>query len=347
MLKKLLTFDHSSHIKNNMGRRAKKNQTNISRIEGIQPNDVYIGYICVQCNTLNMINIGQKLLDPQYAYQTQKWICKECGFEHSKDNSLSYSNWPEESKKKGSVPVQRFWQAFFRVYTENKEAYWKQCNCCGKILPFSAFSKHSGFGPLERQMECRACKGVINASLNPERTKEQLRESSVRRRIADLFVPKESKIKDDKFIKDLFKRFDSKCFKTKKPLKIEDRESWAIDHILPSKYLYPLTKENAALLSSEANSNKRDRWPSEFYTNNELIELSAITGADLQLLTSKKPIINPKITSKDVNAGVDNYLSVREKSNLEKRVAEIKKIIIEYNLIDKLTEANRKKLGLD
>lgn len=329
-----------------MARRKTKNQTNISRIEGIQPHDVYVGYICVQCNTLNTINIGQKLLDPKNAYETQTWVCKNCGFEHSKNNSLSYSNWPEESKKRGSIPVQRFWEAFFRVYTENKEAYWKQCNCCGRILPFSAFSKHTGFGPLERQMECRACKGVINASLNPERTREQLRESSVRRRIADLFVQKDDKIKDDEFIKDLFIRFDSKCFKTKKHLDINDRESWAIDHILPSKYLYPLTKENAALLSTEANSNKRDRWPSEFYTNNELIQLSSITGADLNLLSSKHPVINQNISSENVNSAVDNYLTVREKSNLDKRVSEIKKIIVDYNLIDKLSEENKKKLGL-
>lgn len=329
-----------------MSRRKVKNQTNISRIEGIKPNDAYVAYVCVQCNNLNMINIGQKLLDPREAYETQEWKCERCGFLHSKNNSLSYSNWPEESKKKGSIPVQRFWQAFFRVYTENKEAYWKQCNCCGKILPFSAFSKHIGFGPLERQMECRACKGVINAFLNPERTEDQLRESNVRRRVADLFVKKENKSKDDGFIKDLFKRFGSKCFKTKKYLNIHDRNSWAIDHILPSKYLYPLTKENAALLSVEANSNKRDRWPSEFYTNNELIELATITGADLQLLSNKTPIINPNLTDEDINAGIENYLSVRENSNLEKRVAEIKKIIIDYQLTDKLSKSNKNLLGL-
>ena len=78
-------------------------------------------------------------------------------------------------------------------------------------------------------------------------------------------------------IKELFERFGRRCFKTKKPLDIKDRSSWAIDHVLPSRYLYPLTISNAALLSKEANDNKRDRWPSEFYSNSELIEL-AIEG---------------------------------------------------------------------
>lgn len=342
----LCMWDDYFSDNNSMARRKTKNLTNISRIEGIQPHDAYVGYICVQCNALNTINIGQKLLTPNEAYETQSWKCEKCEFIHCKDNSLSYTNWPDECKKGGTIPVQRFWQAFFRVYTENKEAYWKRCNCCGKILPFSAFSKHAKFGPLERQMECRSCKGVINATLNPVRTEEQLRESSVRRRVAELFVQKENKVKDDAFIRDLFKRFDSRCFKTKIKLDINNRESWAIDHILPSKYLYPLSKENAALLSTEANSNKRDRWPSDFYTNNELIQLADITGADLQLLSSKEPIINPNITNENVNFAVENYLSVRENSNLKKRVAEIKKIIIDYGLINKLSEKNKKLLGL-
>ena len=78
-----------------------------------------------------------------------------------------------------------------------------------------------------------------------------------------------------------------------------------------------------------------------------MIELANLTGADLQLLSSKDPIINPKITADDVNAGVDNYLSVRENSNLDKRVSEIRKIIIDYELVDKLTDENKKKIGLN
>ena len=101
----------------------------------------------------------------------------------------------------------------------------------------------------------RSCKGAINAKLNPLRTKQQLHESAVGRRIAELFAQEE----DEKIsIEKLFERFNSKCFKTKKNLNFDDRKSWAIDHILPSKFLYPLSIENAALLSKEANDNKRD-----------------------------------------------------------------------------------------
>ena len=102
--------------------------------------------------------------------------------------------------------------------------------------------------PLERQMECRACKAVINAKLNPKRTKRQLHEASVRRRVADLLLEGENETIDPKA---LFKRFGGKCFKSGKKLDIAKRRMWAIDHILPSKFLYPLTTANAALLSRD------------------------------------------------------------------------------------------------
>ncbi|MEA1946180.1 MAG: hypothetical protein U9N83_02620 [Thermodesulfobacteriota bacterium] len=111
---------------------------------------------------------------------------------------------------------------------------------------------------------------------------------------------------------------------------------------MPSKWLYPLTKENAALLSKEANENKRDKWPSKFYTNSELIKLAKLTGADLSLLTRSTPVINKNI---NINKGVERYLQVREKSNLSKRIKEIKKVIRYYGLKDKLSNKNRHLLG--
>jgi hypothetical protein len=104
-----------------------------------------------------------------------------------------------------------------------------------------------------------------------------------------------------------------------------------------------LTVSNAALLSKKANENKRDRWPSEFYTNNELIKLAKLTSADLKLLSSKKPIINSNI---DVDACVTRTLSVREQSNLWKRIDELKKMLVSYGLADKLSDGNKKLLGL-
>lgn len=326
-----------------MTRRKTVNETGISRIE-IEGSfhDAYAMYSCVNCGHINLVNVGQKLLNPIEALNTQKWECGKCGFIHSKNSDLpdSWSNWAPELLECSELTVERFWTAFFRSATENQEAYWKKCNVCGRVLPNANFSKHVGWGPLEKQMECRACKGAINAVLNCKRTVEQLRESGIRRRIADMFVEDHNeKINID----ELFKRFDSKCFKTGKQLDKIKKGSWHIDHILPSKYLYPLTVRNACLLSNEANSNKRDKWPSEFYTTQELVELAKITGADLSLISNNIPIINNNI---DVNRGVERYLTIRNKVDLSKRVAEIRKVIHDYNLENLLSDNNKKILGI-
>ncbi len=319
-----------------MTRRKSVNITGISRIEGIPYHDAWVAYKCVSCKEMNYVRMGQQLLTSKEAIENAVWKCDHCGFVHSKESDLPFDNWEEEYNSSDSTTALRFWEGFFRIATEHPESYWKQCNVCARILPNQAFSKHSGWGPLEKQMECRSCKGAINAVLNPKRTKEQLHESAVRRRIADLFLEEENESID---FQDLFERFEGRCFKTKEPLNISERETWAIDHILPSKYLYPLKKENAALLSRSANENKSDRWPSKFYTNTELIELARITGANIDLISSKMPIMNHKI---DVNKGVERYLQVREKSDLNKRIKEIKKILMVYELVPNLSEENKK-----
>lgn len=324
-----------------MVRRKTVNRTGILRVEGIPYHDAWVAYKCVSCQQMNYIQVGQKLLTPKEALENAVWKCEGCGFVHSRETDLPFENWEDEFNNADSTTALRFWEGFFRIATEHPDSYWKQCNVCMRILPFQSFSKHSGWGPLEKQMECRSCKGAINAILNPKRTKEQLHESSVRRRIADLFLEGENESID---IQDLFNRFGSRCFKTNDPLCIEQRDTWAIDHILPSKYLYPLRRENAALLSKGANENKRDKWPSKYYTNNELIELARITGANLELISRPHPIMNHNI---DVNRGVERYLQVREQSDLPKRLKEIKKILQVYELIDNLSDENKTLLGFE
>jgi len=321
-------------------RRATVNRTGISRVGGLEPHQAWIGFACLRCGAITTIPIGMSLLDPSAAFDGQSWKCSHCGFIHSKQSDLPFNNWDVPLRKHTHLATQRFWIGFFRIYTEDREAYWKQCTSCGKVLPFGAFSGHVKWGPLERQMECRACKGAINAVLNVLRTPEQHHESSVRRRVAELLLKGKNERLD---VKALFKRFGGRCFKTGKPLKIEERQSWAIDHILPSRFLYPLTVQNAALLSKEANDKKRDQWPRDFYNNKELMELAKITGADLTLLSSKTPIPNPSI---DVNACVKRYLQVRQRSNLAKRVAELCALLTGLGLVAKLSPENKKLLGL-
>lgn len=333
-----------------MPRRKTRNRTNIKRLPGLPVHDAWVSFVCIKCSRVNFQRVDNTLLSPTEAYENALWKCSRCNFIHSKSTDLPikgfdrkdlpFKKWGREIRSHASVAAQRFWKAFFAIATEYPSSYWKRCNTCGRILPASAFSGHKGWGPLEKQMECRSCKAIINANLNPKRTKDQLHESAVRRRIGDLLFPGEEKNIN---IEDLFARFESKCFKTGKVLDIKDRKSWAIDHILPSKYFYPLTRENAALLSRGANENKRDKWPSKFYDNNELKRLAIITGANLSLISNKKPVVNENI---DVNAAVTRLLSVRGATDLSRRIEEIKKVLMIYGLTNRLSDKNLQMLGI-
>lgn len=332
-----------------MSRRLSKNKTNINRISGLRVHEASVLFMCIRCGAANFVNIGGKLLTPAEAFQNQVWECEICHFVHSKDsplpledhlgNKLPFATWDQLITTKGSLALERFWKSFFMTSTETHEVYWKQCNTCGRKLPASAFSKHKGWGPLEKQMECRSCKAVINTTLNPKRTKEQLHESALRRRVADLLLMEETERLN---FNELFERFDGKCFKSGKVLDINDRKSWAIDHILPSRWLYPLTSRNAALLSKEANNNKRDKWPSEFYSNDELKKLAIITGANLELISRKTPVVNDQI---DVNACVDRMLNVRTATDIGERLQELKGLLEDYELVKNLSVQNKKILG--
>lgn len=333
-----------------MPRREIVNTTQLPRIEGAGANNAWVTYVCIKCNLTNHENVGDRLLSEQEALESASWECSRCGFVHSSKSGLPmegvngellpFANWASGQGLPGEPYVDGFWRAFFRSSVANKEYYWKRCNMCGRILPESDFARHVGWGPLEKQMECKSCKGAINSLLNPLRTQQQLHESSARRRAAELLMKGEDERVD---IDELFLRFDSRCFKTGVVLDKNDRTSWAVDHILPSRWLYPLSVKNAALLSTHANGTKSDRWPSEFYNNQELIHLAQLTGADLGLISSKEPILNSNI---DVDAAVSRLLTVRGETNLSRRVSDIRNLLDDYGLIDQLSDANKRLLGV-
>lgn len=328
-----------------MSRREIKNKTGFANKEGVNHKDAWVSFPCIKCgNTVN-IKIGLSLPTLVEVIESAEWKCPACGYVHSSKSDLpeNMSNLPPDWHSCDDPHCQNFWIAFFRSLTKDATAYYKQCSKCGRILPVDNFDKHSGENwlPLNRQAECKACKGAINANLNKLRTKEQLFEGTINRRIGDLLSRTEERADPKK----VFERFGGKCFKTGKILDYNDRDSWHLDHILPCKYFYPLTDENAALLSSEANESKSGKWPSEFYTDRELVELAKITGANLELISSKEPKYNTDI---DPNIATDRlFKNVREKSHLPKLIAEFKKVLIDHDLVDKLTDINRKILGFD
>ena len=103
-----------------MARRSSKNETGIERItppEG-SAHDAWSAYICLNCRSLNYVHIGDKLLTPEEAYNTQNWECEKCGFIHSKDSALPISwedSWLPELLETGELTVERFWKAFLKM----------------------------------------------------------------------------------------------------------------------------------------------------------------------------------------------------------------------------------------
>ena len=163
-------------------------------------------------------------------------------------------------------------------YIEEAQDY-KYCIICNTIKPLYMFDKHkvrnSG-----RQGECRLCKKVYNAIKNKTRLTDQHREASQKRRMyLDLSASK--KINSEA----VYRRFGYRCFKCQKDLrKVADAKERPLDHTLPAVFLWPLTTENATLLCREHNGQKSDKWPSDYYSDNELRRLSILTGVRYETL---------------------------------------------------------------
>ena len=148
------------------------------------------------------------------------------------------------------------------------------------------------------QLECKACKKFfVNAPLNPQRNSQQFKEDGLRRRALEVLVNTlldrnlihfefEHRTKKE-FFRYIWEKFGKRCFKCgpdSEPIALEDM---ALDHTMPLAYLYRLD-ETATCLCSSHNSQKSDHFPVDYYSEDELIRLSEITGLSLAELHKKE-----------------------------------------------------------
>ena len=145
------------------------------------------------------------------------------------------------------------------------------------------------------QLECKACKKFfVNMPLNPQRNAQQFKEDGLRRRAIEVLINNllkknlihfefERKNKSE-FSKYIWDKFNHKCFKCKKDLQLSEMN---LDHTMPLAYLYRLD-ETATCLCASHNSQKSDHFPVDYYTEDELLELSKITGLSLEKLHSRE-----------------------------------------------------------
>ena len=97
--------------------------------------------------------------------------------------------------------------------------------------------------------------------------------------------------------KEIYERFGFKCFKCGEDLS-QDIQSKSVqrgnlDHTLPAKFLWPMTTDNATLLCQKHNGEKAEKWPSDFYSNQEIQRLVALTGIPYDRMTGD-PHYNPE-----------------------------------------------------
>lgn len=164
---------------------------------------------------------------------------------------------------------------------------YKYCLICNALKPLELFDRHSA-RQSGRQGECRLCKAVYNSIKNQTRITDQHREAAQKRRMY-LDLSGGTKIDSEA----VYEKYGYRCFKCGKDLRtVENQNERPLDHTLPAVFLWPLTTTNATLLCRDCNGGKSGKWPSLYYSDQELRRLSVITGVPYDLLTSK-PHFNP------------------------------------------------------
>lgn len=209
---------------------------------------------------------------------------------------------------------------------ENDNISLKECNRCARYLPVNfqneratlSFSnhciakspcKHKGFGLLVEkntnesrqltygfQLECRFCKKfAVNGALNPMRTSDQMKEDGQRRRHFELLLSELNSMSPQmqyrhktgrELTDEIWNKFSRKCFKCQTP--INTSREMNLDHTRPLALLWQLD-ETATCLCKSCNSQKRDRYPVDYYDASELERLAQVTGISLQDLQEPTP----------------------------------------------------------
>lgn len=212
----------------------------------------------------------------------------------------------------------------------HKADRWKYCRVCEWLQPIENFDRHkpnSRSFRSGRQLECKACKKLINLKLNPLRTPDQHREASDKRRLYGLLAG-EQKID----AKEIYNRFKSRCFYCNKSLQFttQGEDKYHLDHTLPARLFWPL-HTGPTILCSEHNNAKHEKWPSGFYKEPQLRKLSILTGIPYEVL-SGKPKLNPDAIKK-LQANIDDFL-VRWGAKYPDEVCNVRNLVLEMEGID-------------
>lgn len=208
--------------------------------------------------------------------------CNDCGSTISSGQVEKIFSFETLETSTGTLLGRGDFELIIDEYVAQAPLY-KYCTLCSNLKPMEAFGNHSGRAT-KRQGECKQCKDVYNTLKNGTRIVDQHREASQKRR---LYVDIGGHYRID--AARISQNFGGRCFQCSKEV---DAAGSNIDHTLPAYYLWPVKTETATLLCKEHNGEKSNRWPSDYYSDPKLRELTVRTGISYEIL-SGRPIFNP------------------------------------------------------
>lgn len=259
----------------------KENQIREDHVKGM--GDVLLkGFQCLNASCKSFMFVRNDEIEVEFEIE-----CPDCEFSFKSGEETKFYDYKLLHTVEDRIIEEGEFSILHDDYV-NEAQFYKYCIICNSIKPIYLFDRHSS-RKSGKQGECRLCKGVYNSIKNQTRITDQHREAAQKRRMY-LDLSNQSKI-DSRLI---HKRYGFKCFKCGIDLSEEENAlERPLDHTLPVYYLFPLDSNNATLLCREHNGEKSGKWPSEYYTENELKKLSILTGIEYAILAGE-PFYNPK-----------------------------------------------------
>lgn len=262
---------------------SKTNQIRAAHVKGMG-DTAFKGFQCLNPECTHFIFVKESDISEDFHI-----VCPECGYVHEAGGETKFYDYSMEVNDENGHP-QSVASGEFSIYHEdyiNEASRFKYCIVCNTLKPIDFFDKHSA-RTSGHQGECRLCKKAYNEIKNGTRLSDQHREAAQKRRLL-LDVAGSPKINSH----EIEERYHHRCFCCGKDLSlVTDKKEKPLDHTLPVYYLWPLSTENATLLCRTCNGTKSGSWPSTFYTDKQLHQLSVYTGFDYNLLAGE-PRYNP------------------------------------------------------
>ena len=217
-------------------------------------------------------------------------ICPACGHLHKYGEEAKFYDYKLMNTEENSLIEKGQFSILHDDYVDEAKEF-KYCIICCTIKPLDYFDRHSARRS-KHQGECRLCKAVYNKLKNPTRTTDQHREAAQKRRLY-MELTNGDKIES----KEIYERFGYKCFKCGKDLSqgIQDKpvqRGGESRPYLARKVPMAIDESQRYAAMPAHNGEKAEKWPSEFYTDQEIKRLVTLTGIPHDTMASD-PHYNP------------------------------------------------------